>query len=73
MFLYAPPAGTPLVWIFNTFGRGIYLGCTFVLLAGASLLIHLPFRAAANADAEDAPVSLPSLHQLHKSRLWHRS
>ena len=74
MFLYAPPAGTPLVWIFNTFGRGIYLGCTFVLLAGASLLIHLPFRASAAAtDSEDTPIPLPSLQRLHKSRLWHRS
>ena len=74
MFLYAPPAGTPLVWIFHTFGRGIYLGCTFVLLAGVSLLIHLPFRASAQApDADDAPVKPLLLHRANKSRLWHRS
>ena len=43
MFLYEAPAGTPLVWIFNTFGRPVYLVVTFLLLAGVSLLIHLPF------------------------------
>lgn len=73
MFLCAPPAGTPLVWIFDTFGRGIYLGCTFVLLVGASLLIHLPFRASApNADSDNPPVRLLSLYRLHRNHLWHR-
>jgi len=43
MFLFAPPAGTPLVWVFDTFGRQIYLLITFLLLAGVSFLIHLPF------------------------------
>ncbi|MDO4269519.1 MAG: TIGR02206 family membrane protein [Eubacteriales bacterium] len=43
MFLYEAPAGTPLVWVFGTFGRPVYLIVTFLLLAGASLLIHLPF------------------------------
>ena len=43
MFLYAAPENTPLEWIFDTFGRGIYLACAFVLLAGNSFLIHLPF------------------------------
>lgn len=69
MFLFAAPAGTPLVWIFNTFGRGVYLGCTFVLLAGASFLIHLPFRS---------PDPLASLHAFwlrvqQKNQLWRRS
>ncbi|MCQ5131248.1 TIGR02206 family membrane protein [Butyricicoccus faecihominis] len=45
MFLYAPPAGTPLVWVFHTFGRPVYLLITFLLLAGASFIIHLPFAA----------------------------
>lgn len=37
MFLFAPPAGTPLVWVFDTFGRQIYLLITFLLLAGVQL------------------------------------
>lgn len=44
MFLYAAPENTPLEWIFDTFGRGVYLACAFVLLAGISFAIHLPFR-----------------------------
>lgn len=43
MFLYEAPSGTPLVWLFETFGRQIYLLVTFLLLAGASFCIHLPF------------------------------
>ena len=74
MFLYAPPAGTPLVWIFNTFGRGVYLACTFVLLSGASLLVHLPFRGSAAQAASDDGTAAPILpHPAHRSRLWHRS
>ena len=74
MFLYAPPAGTPLVLIFDTFGRGIYLGCTFILLAGASLLIHLPFRSAAQKPDSDSMVSHSFLlHGAHKKSLWRRS
>lgn len=59
MFLCAPPAGTPLVWIFDTFGHAVYLVCTFAVLAGASLLIHLPFAAAGKREtAHDAPEGL---------------
>ncbi len=43
MFLYGAPDGTPLVWVFDTFGRQIYLLVTFLLLAGVSFCIHLPF------------------------------
>lgn len=70
MFLFAPPSGTPLVWIFDTFGHGIYLICAFVVLAGASLLIHLPFRdniPAAQTDFSSDTVSAylePSAHRL---------
>lgn len=48
MFLFAPPEGTPLVWVFDAFGRQIYLLVTFLLLSCASVLVHLPFcrRAA---------------------------
>lgn len=45
MFLYAPPENTPLELIFDVFGRGIYLACAFVILAGISFVIHLPFRS----------------------------
>lgn len=57
MFLFAPPAGTPLVWIFDTFGHGIYLACTCAALVGASLLFHLPFRG-------EKPESVPETTQL---------
>lgn len=53
MFLFAAPENTPLEWIFDAFGRGVYLACAFVLLACASLLIHLPFRVRA---AKGAPL-----------------
>lgn len=43
MFLYEAPSGTPLVWIFDTFGRQTYLLVSFLLLAGISFCIHLPF------------------------------
>ncbi len=43
MFLYGAPDGTPLVWVLDTFGRQIYLLVTFLLLAGISFCIHLPF------------------------------
>lgn len=43
MFLNAPPEGTPLVWIFEHFGKGWYLMITFCVLAGMSLLTYLPF------------------------------
>lgn len=43
MFLYEAPADTPLVWVFDTFGRQVYLLITFLLLSGVSFCIHLPF------------------------------
>lgn len=43
MFLYEAPSGTPMVWIFDTFGRQVYLLISFLLLAGISFCIHLPF------------------------------
>lgn len=43
MFLFEPPAGTPLVWVFDTFGRQAYLLTAFVILSGASVAVHLPF------------------------------
>ena len=49
MFLSAAPEGTPLVWVMNTFGRPVYLVVTFLLLAGLSLVIHLPFGAREGA------------------------
>ena len=60
MFLFAAPENTPLEWIYNAFGRGIYLACAFVLLAGASFLIHLPFHAPApDAPPATAGVAVP--------------
>lgn len=64
MFLFAAPENTPLEWIFDAFGRGVYLACAFVVLAGVSFLIHLPFRAPEHAD-------MPGLW--HKNRLSRRS
>ena len=43
MFLVYPPLNTPLVWVYRTLGHGGYLATAFLLLAGMSLLIHLPF------------------------------
>lgn len=43
MFLYGAPSGTPLVWVFDTFGRQIYLLVAFLLLSSISFCIHLPF------------------------------
>lgn len=43
MFLYEAPSGTPLVWVFDTFGRQVYLLITFLLLSGVSFCTHLPF------------------------------
>ena len=60
MFLFAAPENTPLEWIYNAFGRGIYLACAFVLLAGASFLIYLPFHAPApDAPPATAGVAVP--------------
>ena len=74
MFLFAAPENTPLEWIYNAFGRGVYLGSAFVLLAGASFLIHLPFRASA-PDAPSAPAQAagpqPTAHPRPFRRHWH--
>nr|WP_122012257.1 TIGR02206 family membrane protein [Maliibacterium massiliense] len=43
MFLNLPPEGTPLVWIYNTLGRPAYLLTTFLLLAGMSIAMYIPF------------------------------
>lgn len=43
MFLCAPPEGTPLVWVFHTFGPLVYLLVTFVVLCSLSITVHLPF------------------------------
>ena len=44
MFLREAPEGTPLAWVFDTFGRMGYLIVTFLLLAGISMSLYLPFR-----------------------------
>lgn len=79
MFLFAAPENTPLEWIYNAFGRGIYLASAFVLLASASFIIHLPFHAASVRDASPASSSAPvppsaegALPAFHFSRRkWH--
>ncbi len=43
MFLAYPPLNTPLVWVYQVLGHGGYLVVAFLLLAGMSLLLHLPF------------------------------
>ena len=43
MFLRQAPEGTPLVWIYDTFGRGTYLVVTFLILASASISMYWPF------------------------------
>ena len=43
MFLRQAPEGTPLVWIYDTFGHAGYLCITFLLLAALSLSLYLPF------------------------------
>lgn len=43
MFLRQAPEGTPLDWVYDTFGRGAYLIVAFVVLAAASVSMYIPF------------------------------
>lgn len=52
MFLNLPPQGTPLVWFYEYGGHLFYLLTTFVVLAGISLSMYLPFQLHAHKQAK---------------------
>lgn len=58
MFILYPPEGTPLVWLYATFGHGGYLLLTFLLIVMMSFSIHLPFWYR---QKKQLPVEKPSI------------